>query len=109
MAHKIQATEYVSPGGRARGWWVERSRGGYPLAGYAIRVRGLSRPWVARVTTHGRFGHDWRGQYASLPFCRMHVVGGNGHVYRGSTSIVDVRPMSLCNILALAARPTDRR
>lgn len=111
MSHKVRAIEFRTRDGHARGWWTDRARDGYPMAAWAVRVPGCRSalghpaPWVTCVKVSGRYGWHGIGAYGSLVQARMWVLGGNGHVHRGHSSIIEVRQMSRPNILALAAAP----
>jgi hypothetical protein len=111
--NKVRAIEYVTDDGRLHGWYVPCGRGGHTFAGFAALVPGLVNywgrpaPWLADVKYYGRYGLRHLGRYQSLTQARMWVLGGNGHITRGSSSVAEVRPMSRANILALPAGPND--
>lgn len=105
---KVQAVEYTTRDGLARGWWTDRDRSGHPMAAWAVRVPGCHfaghpAPWVTMVKVSGFYGWRGIGACGSLVRARMLVLGGNGHIHRGHSSIVEVRPMTRPNILALTA------
>lgn len=109
MAGKVEAFEYSTRDGRARGWLVPCSRDGQLVTGYAVLIPGLRdlcsypAPWLVEVKYAGRFGHRASARRKTLTGARVWALGGNGHVHRGSTSIVASGRMSRPNILALAA------
>jgi hypothetical protein len=112
MGFKVQAVEYATPDGRARGWYTDCGRSGEAFAASAVLVPGLvdmlghSAPWLVEVKYRGWYGHREIGHYRTLAWARMWALGGNGHVHRGHSSIASVRQMSRANVLALTAGPT---
>ncbi len=115
--------EYVTTDPRVRGWWTDGCvRTGLPMVATATLIRDLfGEPWLVEAFGltikdvrdgeaaywMGRYG-GLRGirQYGTLCRARQMVMGGNGHVSRGHTSITFVRRMSRPNILALTMAPS---
>lgn len=108
IGYDVQAVEYESPDGAMRAWWTQCDMNGFPMVAVAKRVPHQSLVWTANLMRPGWGSWDpsgpsrFIGQYRTLVRARMDILGGNGHVYRGHSSVTEVREMSRANILALA-------
>jgi hypothetical protein len=108
IGYRVEAVEYESPDGTMLAWWTEMDMNGFPMVAVATRADHQSYPWTVVLmrpgwrTSSPVYPSRYIGQYRNLVRARMDVLGGNGHRYRGHTSVAEVREMSRANILALA-------